>query len=454
MKNDNVTRALTTVTKKFASAIEESNFYEEMGSSIDALTYIGTTALYCESTTKSLLNWRSHYYNSFFICENYNGEVDTVIREFKLTARQAVQQFGDDTPEKIRGDADSPSNSSKEYTFIHFVMPRTNGFVSGSEKKKEKAIASYYVCYDTKEIIKESGYDEMPYAVGRFYRTNYEKYGRSPAMEVASTLPMVNDMEGVRIRGAQRVSNPPWLAPNDGSTRRITNDQGGIIYWNAGNPASKPEQLTVKDNVMINDDMISKKEEEIMDAFYVPLFNPLHDKKNMTATETGERLNLSLQFLTPAVNRVNRYFVRPALERAFAIMLRAGKFEELKIPELSGAKLDFDLVGKASLAARQIELYGTMTALEQIGLVGQVKPEIWDNVNADETARFIQEVNMVPVALQASEDEVTQVREERQAAMEAQQQAEQAQVMSDAYSKTTKAPEGGSGAEAMVEQLG
>jgi hypothetical protein len=454
MKNDNVVRALTSVTKKFTSAIEESNFYEEMGSSIDALTYIGTTALYCESTKKSILNWRSHFYKSFFICENYQGEVDTVIREFKLTARQAMQQFGDDTPEKIQNDSLEINTASKEYTFLHFVMPRTDGYKSGSVKKGEKLIASYYVCYDTKEIIQESGFDEMPYAVGRFYRTNYEKYGRSPAMEVGSTLPMVNDMEGTRIRGAQRVSNPPWLSPNDGSVRRISNDQGSIIYWNAGNPLSKPEQLAVKDNVMINDDMISKKEDEIMDAFFVPLFNPLHDKKNMTATETGERLNLSLQFLTPAVNRTNRYFVKPALERGFGIMLRAKKFQELEIPELSGAKLDFELVGKASLAARQIELYGTMTALEQIGLVGQVKPEIWDNVNADETARFIQEVNMVPVALQASKDEVDEVRAERQEQLEAQQQAEQAQVMSDAYSKTTKAPEGGSGAEAMVEEMG
>ena len=47
------------------------------------------------------MNWRSHFYKSFYICVNYQGEVDTVIREFKLTARQAMQQFGDDTPEKI-----------------------------------------------------------------------------------------------------------------------------------------------------------------------------------------------------------------------------------------------------------------------------------------------------------------------------------------------------------------
>jgi len=451
MAKDNVTRALTSVTKKFSSAIENSNFHEEMGQCIDHLGYIGTTALYCESTKKDVLNWRSHYINQFFFCENYQGIVDTVIREFKLTARQAMQQFGDDAPEQCKEHGQDVGTSNKEYNFIHVVMPRSN-YKHGSKKKDEKPIASYYVCCTTKEIVLESGYDEMPYSIGRFYKTNYEKYGRSPALEVYATLPMINDMEKTRLRGAQRVSNPPWLSPNDGSVRRISNDQGSIIYWNAGNPLSKPEQLQPSDNVLINDEMIIKKEQEIMDAFYVPLFNPLHEKKNMTFGETQERISLSMQFLTPAVGRVNKYFVRPGLERAFALMLRAGKFPELEIPELSEATISFDLVGKASLAARQIELFGTMTAIEQTGLVGQVKPEIWDNWDADETARFIQEVNMVPIALQASEDDRDGARQKRLETQQKQEAMAAAQVASDAYVKTTKAPEAGSGAEAIVEQ--
>lgn len=450
MQNDNVVRALNSATKTFSSAIDESNFNEEMGSCIDHLGYIGTTNLYCEKTDKNLLNWRSHYIKNFYFCESYTGEVDTVIRDFKLTARQAVQQFGDDAPSVCREFAKDVGTSGKEYTFLHFVMPR-DGYKHGSIKKNEKPVASYYVCYDTKEIVRESGYDEMPYSVGRFYKTNYEKYGRSPALEVYSTLPMINRMELSRIRGAERVSNPPWLSPNDGSVRRISNDQGSIIYWNAGNPLSKPEQLQPSDNVLVNDDMIMKKEQEVLDAFYVPLFNPLQDQRNMTYGETQERIGLSMQFLTPAVGRINRYFVKPAMERAFAIMLRAGKFPELEIPELSEATIDFELVGKASIAARQIELFGTMTAIEQTGLVGQVKPEIWDNWNADETARFIQEVNMVPISLQASEDDRNAAREERRMAVGREEARQSAVAMSDAYTKTTKAPEAGSGAEAIME---
>jgi hypothetical protein len=59
---------------------------------------------------------------------------------------------------------------------------------------------------------------------------------------------------------------------------------------------------------------------------------------------------------------------------------------------------------------------------------------------------------MVPVALQAKEEDVTKVREQRKADEDAARDAQEAQVMSDAYAKTTKAPEGGSGAEALIEQ--
>ena len=446
MNNDNVTRALSSVSKKFINAIENSNFYEEMGQCIDHCAYIGTTTLYCEPDKKNFINWRSHYINQFYFCENYQGQIDTIIREFKLTARQAVQQFGDSCPQSIIDEAGNMTTQTREHQFIHVVMPRNN-YTPNTSKKESKKVASYYVSLTTKEIVMESGFDEMPYAVGRFYKTNFEKYGRSPASEVINTLPMINRMEVARIRGAERVSNPPWLAPNDGSVRKISNDQGSIIYYNAGNPLSKPEQLRPMDNIVVNDQMIQKKEQEVMDAFYIPLFNPLHNKKNMTAFESQERLNLSLQFLTPAVNRLNKYFVKPSLERAFSIMLRDGKFPELEIPELSGASIDFDLVGKASIASRQIELFGTMTAIQQMSLIAQMKPEIFDNLNPDRTARFIQEVNMMPVDLQLSEEAVAEIREQRMQAMMAQQQAQSVQALSDAYVKTQKKPEEGSGAE-------
>jgi hypothetical protein len=133
-------------------------------------------------------------------------------------------------------------------------------------------------------------------------------------------------------------------------------------------------------------------------------------------------------------------------------MLRANMFPELEIDELSSASLEFDLVGKASIASRQMELFGTMTAISQMSQIAQLNPEIFDNVNVDKTARFIQEVNMMPIDLQLSEEQVQEIRNGRAEAAAAQQQAAQAQALSDAYVKTTKAPEQGSGAE-FIQQI-
>ena len=59
---------------------------------------------------------------------------------------------------------------------------------------------------------------------------------------------------------------------------------------------------------------------------------------------------------------------------------------------------------------------------------------------------------MVPINLQATETEVDELRGQRAEAQMAAEQRADAQALSDAYVKTQKAPEAGSGAE-MIEQI-
>ena len=59
---------------------------------------------------------------------------------------------------------------------------------------------------------------------------------------------------------------------------------------------------------------------------------------------------------------------------------------------------------------------------------------------------------MVPIDLQLSEAEVDEIRGQRAEAQAAAEQRANAQALSDAYVKTQKTPEEGSGAE-MIEQI-
>jgi len=76
--------------------------------------------------------------------------------------------------------------------------------------------------------------------------------------------------------------------------------------------------------------------------------------------------------------------------------------------------------------------------------------DVW---NADEFGHIVQEVNMVPVRAQASQDDMDKARAERAKLQQQQMEMAQAQTVSDAYVKTAKAPEEGSGAEELMNKL-
>jgi hypothetical protein len=58
----------------------------------------------------------------YYIQENVNGKVDTLYRKYKLTARQAVQEFGEkNVGEKILTAA--KEKPDQKFNFIHAVEP-------------------------------------------------------------------------------------------------------------------------------------------------------------------------------------------------------------------------------------------------------------------------------------------------------------------------------------------
>ena len=72
--------------------------------------------------------------------QNYLGRIDTVSREFELTSRQAIQQFGMDVFKENGLDRiirEAENQSDKKYKFIHMVCPREE---YDSQKKDKKNI--------------------------------------------------------------------------------------------------------------------------------------------------------------------------------------------------------------------------------------------------------------------------------------------------------------------------
>ena len=245
MQNEEVANYFEEVSRIVHQVLIGSNFSQEQFQALLSIGAFGTNCLSLEEDDKNVIRFKNIVISNVRIDQNYNGEVDTVCREYKLTIRQAVQKFGIEAlkaAEFPNIESDLQNKADKKYTFIQCVQPREDYNVGG-KKSTDKPFASYHVCRETKTIVKESGFDFNPYKVSRFMVGNEEIYGRSPMSMVLGTARRTNVIYRSMMVSAEQHSNPQWLVPDDDSVSGMSNRAGSFIRWRATNPNGKPERL-------------------------------------------------------------------------------------------------------------------------------------------------------------------------------------------------------------------
>lgn len=455
--NENVKRWLSDVNNITYTELMSSNFPSQVYQGFGELSYIGNTVMFIEDGGDRSLNYKTQNIARTYIDVNSKGLVDTVFMDLPFTARQIAQEFPDATlPEKVQAALDA--GSMEEFCVIHAVVENTDYKKGSLNPKKRKWAGLYMLQFDNQEpeLLRQDGYDEFPCAVGRLHRTHGEIYARGCFTEVWSSLQLNNDQNVTLIRSAQLKAEPDFLEPAGSNMRRIrSHGMSKIIYDPTATFGAKPEQLVVNNDVGVTDAMIQKTEAEILEGFFANAFNPLAGaEREMTATETMERIDLGLAEVSPLLYNTREYD-NAIMLRTFGILYRAGKYPDVPA-ELDGMDtadiLDVEYISKAALALRQLQLYGVNATIEQIGLVGQIDPTIWDNFDGDAYARFAAETNNVPLEVLKPSKQVKKERDARAQAEQQQQMVNNAPMMADAVNKLSKPVEPNSPLEAMVSE--
>jgi len=300
-QNDDVKQWLEKTTKVLHKYLVSSNFRQEFFGFLKQLCCFGTACLYEEKGKKTPIVFRTFHISGVYIATNSDGIVDTVFRTFEYSARQAVQEFGaKNLGEKINKAYDSLAQRDKKFKFFHAVYPREE-YDSSKDDPISMEFASVYVSRDEKSIIKtkggleESGYPELPYQVDRFDKDALEDYGRSPTMKKLPDAKMAGAMKKTRIKGWEKMVDPPTLLPDDGSIWPLATQPGGVIFYRAG--GDKPEYWEFKGNLAEMEKAILSVQQDIQKGYFIDMFDPLIDRQNMTATEVMARIEHTHRFL-------------------------------------------------------------------------------------------------------------------------------------------------------------
>ena len=394
----------------------------------------GTAALLLEEGKRSLLAFHKFDVGTFAIAEDHEGRVDTLMRDFELTARQAKQKFGEENlgPILAKACAD-PKKQDNKFKFVHSIHPREPGEYDAKKFDPEnKPIASCYVSVDDKCVVLESGYDEDPIAVSRFLKWGQQPYGYSPSIEALPTIRQVNFIEMNMDALAEIAAFPRILVP-DSMEGDIDLHAGGATTFDPNNPNAMPKEWGTSGRYDIGRERIEMKDKAIREAYHVDLFQMLQQiERQMTAYEVSQRLAEKVTAFSPTFYRLQTEVTNPILLRIFNILHRAGKFpepppsvlREQRPGEMALVLPEVTLTSKLALAIKAAENQSLGQVMSILGGLAQISPgaaeQAAENYDFDVIARESARNAGLPSNWIMTEDKRDSMR---QAKAEAQQQA-------------------------------
>jgi hypothetical protein len=427
-------------TEVVQAEISRSNFYTEIHELYLDRGAFGTAAILVEAGRNASLNFTKLDIGTFAVAENDEGYVDTLSREYDMTARQLALKFGEEALSDAMRKELTSSKSSRKFTVLHMIYPRGPGEIDlGKKDANNKPYASVYIEKSSRHVLLVSGYDEQPFFVTRYLKwKTCEAYGYSPSWTALPECKQLNFLEKQLDSLAELTAFPRILIPA-GFDGDIDLRAGGVTYFDPNNPNAMPKEWGTMGRYDIGVARAEEKRKAINEAFHVDLFKMFAQlEKQMTAREVAERSAEKLIQFSPTFARMTSELFNPLLRRVFAVLARQGKFPP---PPQQLAMVGFipepevTYNSRIALAIKQLENAAFVRISEMLLPYAQLKPEILDNLDFDEITRDMARNDGLPARWLLDEEMVAQQRASRAQAAQAQMQAEQLERTASALGK-------------------
>jgi hypothetical protein len=417
----------------------------------------GPAYLYAEEDFSGrYIRYRSLPVSEVWIARNKWGDVDTLHRKYKRSARQCYQLFGDKLPQKIIDMAMNPTQMDEQVELIHSISPNHDRktFKLGSETVfLDGPFRSCHVIVDGEKIVKEKDFQSFPVACFNWGRDDGDDYGTSPVIELLTEVREINAVRKGTLRGLQGITDPAlalggkvdWLPPLDPGSRHpgLIDDNGRLM--------AQPIVTGARPDYAFQ--YIEQSRNTIQEGLYVNLFQTLVSKPgNQTATEALIRQEEKGALLGPAGSSIQGGLSMQT-DRELSILEGKGLYEADSrfAPPASLAGKDIrvnfssplDILRKAGEAKAVVEVWSF--AGQIAGIPG--KETILDNLDEDESLRVFHSAGRAPQTILRRREEVEESRAQKQRAAQAQQgmaaMEQGADIAKDAVPAMAKAAEAG-----------
>lgn len=414
---------LHAVEQRLRLTFARSNLYNCLHSVYGDLGVFGTAVMHVEEDSEDLVRGYVFPVGQYYLANSSRLQIDTVYRELGMTVGQLVQEFGIDKVSAQVRDAHKRDDLDSWVDVIHVIEPNAQ-YEQGKIGTGGKRWRSCWLEAGKDPevgLLRESGFDEFPVMAPRWDVTGEDVYGMSPGMDALGDCRALQLLEKRKATLIELLAKPPMKGPASLRSGIVSQLPGGMTYVDEsqGSQTLAPTYQVNPQGVVAVGAEIREHQQRINGAMYADLWLMMIDseRKQITAREVAERHEEKMLQLGPVLERLQDELLDPLIDRVFGILYRRGELPPPP-PELEGVNLKVEYISMLAQAQKALAIAGIERVSGFAASLSQVKPEVLDNLDADEAFSDYLEAAGVNPKLLVPREVVLQRRQQR-----AQQQA-------------------------------
>lgn len=422
---------LEDVQRRMNEVFNKSNLYQSLPIVYAQLGTYGTAAMAILEDDEDIIRTYPFPIGSYYVSNSARLSVDTVFREFRMTTRQLVEQFGlENVSETVKGQW-ATQTTETWHDVIHAVYPNVNRQTGKMDAKNKRYKSVYFEKAGDDKILRESGFDEFPILAPRWEVNGEDAYGSNcPGMTALGQVKALQLEQKRKSQLIDKATNPPMVGPSSLKTQRVSQLPGAVTYVDqlTGQDGLKPLYMVNPNTAdLLND--IQDTRDIIRSSYFVDLFLMLQNinTRSMPVEAVNELREEKLLMLGPVLERLNDEFLDPLIDRAFAIMQRKGMLPPA--PEvLQGTALRIEYISVMAQAQKSIGVNSMERFVGFVGGMAQAKPEALDKLDIDKIIDSYGDSIGVSPSVIVPDEEVQKIRQQRAEQIQQQQQMQMAQA--------------------------
>lgn len=409
------------------------NLYNMAPVMLGELLLFGTGAMSHVDDFDNVARFYTHTAGSYMLAQNDKFVIDTIVREFQMTARQLVAKFGKNVSTQVQNAYDR-GNYESWFDVVHFVAPNENQDATKLDSKFKPFCAVYYEPGQIRggPVLDDTGFDEFPAHCPRWDVTGEDVYATDcPGMTALGDTKGLQALERRTAQAIDKMVDPPMGGPPSLRNVAINSLPGGATLYQADGGQELKPLYTVQPQLQQHVLQISAHERRIKEAFYEDLFRSIDSMEGVQPQNQlflQEKFSERLLQLGPVLERLHGEFLNRTIDRLFNQCMRAGQSPARPFgllppppPEMHGQVLRTRYISSLAMAQRSVANASIDKFTMFIGgLVKMGFATAADNLNVDETIGIYGRNEGVSPKLILPPEAVAQAR-----AQHAQQQAQQ-----------------------------